>query len=508
MNNILNEIVWSDIHSPNFKNFRKKYLKTIKDGSGYSLYVNFTNHGGFDTLARSYNPNSSHSDPVGVYAYPLRYVVNYPADIWYGSRAKYLRVLKILAPYNKVLNLSNLTYNNAINILQKMGMQNCDRLMEIAKKLYDKKNIGSAFFAVVQLKIENVPYKRSYKWSYDLRNEVEMRTGQEQAALLKRAGFWVVEDEAKSANVAAINQREPKQICFLVPQAFRVIEVYNLTGKGLENMATNQIQRFQQRKIASLIANLLNDQLSGESELSKFWTKKGRRIDVEALIDTEAAKERGYRIGFKKHKGSKLHDFHKINITISCEWGNFWYTIDKNESIKDGIADIIHDLINQSKKEPMKDWTPETKSSFKEKEIKARMVWYKSQEKKVIEGEKNQNSIINDLNEIANILNTNGYDTEESFTYKKDIAYAVNILRLIVKSMGIPQEAPRVNVSYEYSYENNPKLWYPRLKNIIEKSFEKINIDQFKYNFPWMGDSTFSNGAWWLSALKNKLKEL
>jgi hypothetical protein len=72
--------------------------------------------------------------------------------------------LELIAPHNKILNLSSIKYErDAASILYKMGMQNCYQLLEIARKLYNKKNIGSAFLAVVQLKIEEVPYKKSYK---------------------------------------------------------------------------------------------------------------------------------------------------------------------------------------------------------------------------------------------------------------------------------------------------------------------------------------------------------
>jgi hypothetical protein len=76
----------------------------------------------------------------------------------------------------------------------------------------------------------------------------------------------------------------------------------------------------EQKKLANTIANLLNDRLSGETDgYTKFWTQKGRRIEISIINDVDASIKKGYGITLKKHKGSKLYDFNEIHINVSCE---------------------------------------------------------------------------------------------------------------------------------------------------------------------------------------------
>ena len=89
--NFINEIHYQDKFSKGFLDFRKKWNK--KKNQSYTYYVQFTNAKG-DVLDRTSYEDTNHSDPVGNYGYPLKYVIDYPMDIWYGVNARHLRVLE------------------------------------------------------------------------------------------------------------------------------------------------------------------------------------------------------------------------------------------------------------------------------------------------------------------------------------------------------------------------------------------------------------------------------
>ncbi len=99
--NKLNEIVYQDAFGPEFEKFHKKWKGQKKDRT---LFVQFTNFdAGYDNKVGYSDPN--HSDPKGVYGYPLWYVIDHPGDIWYGANAKFLRVLQNTHP-EKTLQLT------------------------------------------------------------------------------------------------------------------------------------------------------------------------------------------------------------------------------------------------------------------------------------------------------------------------------------------------------------------------------------------------------------------
>ena len=87
------ELHYIDMFPKKFEEFRKKYNKISRTPEGRLLYVQFTNFKG-DVLDRTSSETTDHTDPMGNYAYPLSYVINNPADLWYGMDANNLRILE------------------------------------------------------------------------------------------------------------------------------------------------------------------------------------------------------------------------------------------------------------------------------------------------------------------------------------------------------------------------------------------------------------------------------
>ena len=165
---LLFEVDFRDASSKGFLEFHNKYKKQKTDRD---LFVQFTS---YNASHEERNPYSSpnHSDPVGVYAYPLNYVINNPADIWYGSQTKWIRVLR--RKTDKVLYVNLLNTSEIKNDLWNLGYSGSEALKQAAKKfpqvVKGQNKDQKAFFAFLQ---------------YDFEKD-RFRTGLEQTALLRK----------------------------------------------------------------------------------------------------------------------------------------------------------------------------------------------------------------------------------------------------------------------------------------------------------------------------------
>jgi len=364
---------YEDYMPKGFLEFRKKYMKLrgISD-----LYVQFTTHQG-DTLYRNAYEFPDHSDPAGIYAYPIHYVLKYPADIWYGAGAKYLRVLRVESPYNKRLDLQNIDEYDAKNILRRMGFYDPEQLLKKAKKLFKNRvgrSIQKAFFSAVQVDLD----------ATDDANKVVLRSAKEQTDLFLRAGFETIEDTAKTNKKAVINDREPEQIIFLTRRAFSVVEIFRLSGKGEQIRSTANIDE-SKRKLAALIAKGLDDKVVSTDTYDKFWTAKGRRIEVD--FERPQSYYEGKKMGEKKHRESKLHTEHITKIKVYTERGLI--KLQGQSRFKDFAASVADSFDYREQSDQLdQEWEPETRELYEKKleeqQKKAREAYQKAEDSKKI----------------------------------------------------------------------------------------------------------------------------
>lgn len=378
---MINEAHYEDIYPKQFTVFRKKYLK-IK--SRYHLYVQFSNHAD-NTLQKSAYDSPNHSDPVGIYGYPLDYVLKHPADIWYGKNAKFLRVLESKNTGETLdLQYDIRTQDEAVNILFKMGYRfnEAEKLLKRASKAFRHKapnKWAKCFLSVVQME----------KFGDD-GEEKKVRPGREQTALFKKAGYKAIRDTAKTAKKAVMNDREPEQIVFLTRDMFDVIDVYTLQKPTGEEAYLNEpgVGDEYIKKIAKQVAFVIGDTITEGPETSNlggwkyFWTKKGRRIEVMTAKPSnyyENIEKKGYTFSMSKpHRYSKLSSHEETWINVRSERGEFERHFMSDEKIKDMLSEVSQDwreLDNAS------DWQPETKDSFLEKEKQKRIKQYEERRK-------------------------------------------------------------------------------------------------------------------------------
>lgn len=372
----LNEVDYRDLLPKAFEDFRKRYAALVKQGQGADLYVQFTSKD--NAMDRTAVQKPDHADFVGTYAYPIGYVLSHPADIWYGRGARYLRVIRCTT--NRILRLDAI--QSEPQVYRLMGAVGYDQrtagtIIGLIKKHYKDRIGGSNKFAKlflqsIQVDMQSTPTKDD-SWG-KTKFKYRIRSGQEQSALIMKAGYDAVEDQSRTNKQAVINDREPEQICFLTRGAFRVIEVVPLRP-GVEDKKLPGLTHASpdapvtERPFAQALANILDgDKLKDGPERSSlngwsyYWTVKGRRVEVAfAPYD-------GYyvdkNIGQKNHRQDKLQDPNETSVVIRTELGDIQGTYDRKVRFPEIIKDLAQDWTALKKNPHETAWKPQNLAGY------------------------------------------------------------------------------------------------------------------------------------------------
>ena len=352
---IINEVSYKDLYSNKFEKFRKKYSKKVRK----KYYVQFTQTD--NTMDRTSFLNPDHSDPVGIYGYPLKYVIDYPADIWYGAGARFLRVLELVS--NRILDLQSIKNINDVHSLwAKLGfdIKSFNELEYNIKNNFKDRIGGNSKFAKI--------FFQGLQYNFE-NNSV--RSSQEQAQLLLKAGFNVMVDRARSEKSAVINDREPEQLVFLDRSAFRVIEVFNLRGNikadklpGMTNPDPNA--EVIARSLVAKIAHAIGDNV-GSGPLTymggnMYWTNSGDRISVKMNYTTDYMNNN--IIGKKIHKANRDFFPKDISVIVTGSKGTIEKVYDPGTRFDFIANDIGEKWESQSVNNS---WEPETMKSYLKK---------------------------------------------------------------------------------------------------------------------------------------------
>ena len=197
----------------------------------------------------------NHSDPIGVYAYPLNYVVHHPHDIQYGADMEILRVIKVKK--DKVLDLQETKPSDIEKLIHSLGWNfTGQEAMQAVRHFHENKRRGNpyshAFWFLLQH--EGKLYREDPKGHNDLMKELgindkpmekglvrwaggkdgdssfegETLSGIEQAKRLRKAGFDGVEDRDPSGTRAVIYHSEPEQILISSRNAYEIEDTFDL----------------------------------------------------------------------------------------------------------------------------------------------------------------------------------------------------------------------------------------------------------------------------------------
>lgn len=383
----LTETHYSDMMPKSFEDFRKRYMKLAKSGQTRDLYVQFTHNG--SSMDRTSFLSPDHSDPVGIYGYPMDYVLKYPADIWYGRGARFLRVLEDTSKSKLYIDSVDDEWA-AKRMLQRMGFSipDIDEMIWRCKKLF-RNSYGSVnvwaktFLSCVQMDVLGFDMDLAKQ---DSSNYPAVRSGAAQTALFRKAGFDAIEDTSTNNKRAIINSREPEQIIFLTRGAFRIREVVSLRPDAHQNKLPSMTSsdpgaELIERPFAQKLAAIMGDKLREGPERSNlngwsfYWTVGGRRIEIDFPMNPSYYENK--KIGEKPHRQHKLADDHQVKISIKTELGDMKTSGDSNTRWDEILDDIKIDWQNLQANPQDVNWEPETLASFRKKEEDERkaVIW-------------------------------------------------------------------------------------------------------------------------------------
>ena len=371
----LDELNFRDTYPKQFQEFMNDYKK-YKNSDLY--YVQFSDHATNIIDKRMYDA-PDHTDPMGIYGYPLKYVIEHPADIWYGKKAKYLRVLK-LKNLSTALDLQSLTLSNMNTMLYDMRINTAlkssgydikEHLGKIKKKFNYKgsKALHKAFMSLVQCVLDDDGMPTS-----------SMISAKDQNVRFRLAGYNVLIDNARNPNTAMINDREPSQVIILTRDIFNIDTVYQLRSNGHSNLITGENDdELLSRKIAGMIFRDIGDSLKDSMGKGRFWSKGGIELLVAYDNKLEIRMDKMQGTGYSKpHKEHKLHDDAIFSVSMDTKYGILKNIQDSNQTIDSFIADIVK-LYKQMEKNNTidREWNAKSKQEIitkQEKEDQERLV--------------------------------------------------------------------------------------------------------------------------------------
>ncbi len=501
---ILKEVKWEDSYRKGFIEFRKKYLKLANKG----LYVRFSFTA--DSLERNANQNPDHHDPVGIYAYPLKYVVNNPSDVWYGRNSKYIQVIN--PKLKKPLYLSDISKNELESLFYRIKAD--ESLINIIKKtnkFSGSTMYGKIFFFAIQHDLSK--FNKEEK-------SFEFRTPIEQTKLLTSLGYDSIIDMSNTAKKAVVNEREPEQIIFLNRYAFEIIDVFNLNlsydpKKDLtvagHHVDSPENHKIFVRKLAQNIAVILGSKLKegGKYENSEktkntripkemFWTTDGQQISIDFILAPGFIDGRNF--GEKRHKEFKLFDYQTPVISLITKKGKFNHTYKQSDSFE-SILKSIKVWFDSKESDPS--FLPIYKKDYIEDLYKEKQEWIKKHSKKErIQKFSESKEAINSLNEIAQFFNINfNFNTEEySEQQINEIGEFVKVYINLLKNRSKKDKNESINWDEfnqnfdsfielnredgEFNFIETEGYEYT-IKDILQKLFNKVSIN-YGGNYPWI----------------------
>ena len=482
------ETHWKDLYPKQFQVFRSKYLKMIKQSPwlGNSLYVQFSNNFG-DVLDKNPYQSPDHSDPVGIYGYPIKYILNYPADVWYGMNTKFLRVLE--PNTGNILKINEMNESNMMTYLYKLGYKYSDipKLFKAIKKEFGYlfkggNNFARYFFILIQ-------------HSYDaVNNKFTLRNGIEQTKILRSFGFDAVIDSSSKDTTAIINGREPEQIVFLHRGAYKVLEVINLRDKPHDRTATvnNPEDIGLNDKLAGMIAGMMRDSVKENNGYGKYWTTKGREIYIK--FNRHQSYYQNKVMGQKKHKEDKLSNSFEVSVSVKTEFSDIDQKFTHDEPLNSIVDQITSEWIDSQKHGVDPEWKPLSKKSHEKAEEEQKAAAHKEYMKK--ENEKKLKWIVKynqELQELADFFKIPfqpSTDDDENLNVEGLLTYISHVLI----EYDHRQKTYEINfeeivddyMKYIYRKKNDEEIdkeYFQTIKEILVKTVERcetvMNIRPF-----------------------------
>lgn len=393
---LVNEARFEDVYGSEFVRFRNKYTELIESGKlkrPDKLYVQFSNLKD-NTLDKSIHQTPDHADPAGLYAYPLSYVLEHPSDIWYGSSARNMRIIKDKTKSKLVLTAirSGASLNKALANIG-IAQEDIKGLVKLAKQYYPNRfegtsKFGKLFMTILQMDLEKGKVKTGeYKEPL-----IQVFSAVEQSKRLL-TGYDAIEDCSAHIDDAIINDREPEQVCFLTRKAFEIVEVYHLhrDDKRSSNIVVGTPNP---RKLVAQLATAMNDRITDSDEKAFknggiYWTTKGRRIELSVDVRSDYRDE--LKMGQKHHRYAKEHDHHELRGTVFTEYGDIHVSDEKGSmSYAEIVDDFVWSFENAQKKGERAGWAFDSRAEHLKrlkatKDAENEIYWAKKRKENIVE---------------------------------------------------------------------------------------------------------------------------
>ena len=291
-NQVLQEASVKDIKTKGFNQFLEKYSKPkLPNGLKKSnLYVRFA-----DSPMNKMSVKPNHQDPIGVYAYPLEFVINHPASIKYGSRSNWIQILQAVdVPYP----ITKLSLSRAKNLIYMAGadVRLFERMLSQSRKNPRKvmmfgamtNHIGQAFM---------------WAMTHDGPEDLDILPPIKQRQRFLQAGLYCISDNASDYGKASINENEPQQTIFFDKSSYKFIEAIYVGGApssdaspGVRTANTFSGTSKVKDKIIGVIAQKLNLNISEKlSTISRFPISHVSEFNIVAWL----GKNREYFVGIE-----------------------------------------------------------------------------------------------------------------------------------------------------------------------------------------------------------------
>lgn len=397
----LDEVRIEDASPNQFMVFLKKWRAFARKNSVYNYWVHFSNFR-TDTTDKKFMDTPDHSDPVGLYVYPMKYVLSHPSDIWYGMKAANLFVIEASA--NKEFMFADVSSTNDIHRVVwdmfKGTWTISDYELNVLRNWFGwtgKGKYAKTLMSAIQFDWTKLPGKKITRQNLRSVNMEDsrwmdkiIRTGKEQTKLWLEAGYDMLVD----TGTGAINDREPEQAIFLSRGAFKPIEKYQLRDLNQirqTGITTNDPDDNFLRKVISMALSGMDGEAltkgapltDGQGGWRRWWTNNGWRASIKSDdISIEDKFNSGMKIGSKKHKEVKNHDNYALSLEIETPYGTVTGYIDVNDKLDAGVRKLwaeYADLKSARGGAHSPEWKAETLTDYlgTEKRKKQEYLWNK-----------------------------------------------------------------------------------------------------------------------------------
>lgn len=219
----------------------------------------------------SLNPKPFHNDPIGIYSFPKKYVLE--GNLKRNTMFSKMPFIYILKPSSnaKILNLSTLTFDQARDILIKMGIDSPNKESILNdKEIYhntgnkESWKAGHLFWGVLErfLNKNNKNIKKNITWN----------------VLFKKAGYNVLLDQGDGI----IHSNEPSQIVYLERSAVDVLELISQHNTYFKNLLYYFIKQFPTLKVKSI-----KDYNSFKKDQKRLYSPKGFYLEIEIYDEND-----------------------------------------------------------------------------------------------------------------------------------------------------------------------------------------------------------------------------